>query len=89
MQVKFHNEEYPEGLEFDVGGLLLPNKQVVVITEEEKEYLEGVHGEPLKEYLSKNPHMIVDGVAYVPPPQEETQFVIVEDESNDEEEGDN
>jgi hypothetical protein len=89
MQVKFHNEEYPEGLEFDVGGLLLPNKQVVVITQEEQEYLEGVHGVPLKEYLSRNPNMVVDGVTYVPPPQEQAQLVMDESELDDEEEGDN
>lgn len=68
MRVKFHNPDYPEGMEFEVGGILLPNGEDVVLDPETEEYYGNLVGD-LKHYLLQNRHMTVDGQGYVEPEQ--------------------
>lgn len=71
MQVKFNNPEYPEGMEFDIGGFLFPNGQIVVISEEDQALYMARHGISLEEALAANQFASVDGVSYVPVDDEE------------------
>lgn len=81
MKVKFHNPEYPSGLEFDFGGLLVVNGRTVDFDKEELDNYENKHGISLKERLLNNPYATVDGkqgkVTYLHPVEDE---VVTESE---------
>lgn len=72
MRVKYHQPEYEEGLEFDIGGLLFPNGEELEVSDEELETYEAKNDAPLDEALSSVQFAEVDGKAYVPPPDPET-----------------
>ena len=61
MKVKFHNPEFPSGMEFDFGGILVINGRTVTFTPEEVEAYKIRHGVSLKERLLTNEFITVDG----------------------------
>lgn len=56
MQISFHDEEFPDGVEFDLGGILLVNGETIVVSEDEENLYYAKHGETLKEAVSRNVH---------------------------------
>lgn len=86
MKVKFHNPEFPNGLEYDIGGLLVVNGRTIEFTKEELDAYEKRNGVSLKERLLNNEFATVDGtqgkVTYLHPVEDETK------ESEPEKEGD-
>lgn len=92
MKVKFHNEEYPNDLEFDFGGVILINGKTVKFEDEELDAYEARHGRKLKDVLLANQYATVDGikgeVTYLVPETPEPGAAIPI-EPDVEEEGDN
>lgn len=90
MQVKFFNEEYPVGIEFDIGGILLINGESIDVSDEQAEQFENRNGKTLVEALESNPNAVdfyKPEVTYVPTPQLE---VVETDQTGDDyKEGDN
>ena len=84
MNVKFHNPEFPSGMEVDVGGILLINGKKMEVTDEEVEAYKARHGETLKARLSTNPFVEIDGragkVKYLRPAQTVEESEAVSDE---------
>ena len=93
MKVKFHNPEYPSGMEFDIGGLLLVNGRTVTFEKDELDTYKDRHGISLKDRLLTNEFATVDGtqgkVKYLHPEEsvEEAEDRLVE-EVEAEKEGD-
>lgn len=96
MIVEFHNPEFPEGFELDVGGVVVVNGQSVEFEEEQLVRFEARNGISLREHLLKNQFAVIDGargeVKYLHPVEEtvEETEAETEDIENDEleEEGD-
>lgn len=53
MKVKFENEMYPAGYEFDFGGVLLVNMEDTEVTDEQLKAYEARHGHPFSEDVNK------------------------------------
>lgn len=83
MKVKFHNPEYPSGMEVDFGGLLVINGRTVEFDKEELDAYKGRHGVTLKERLLNSPFATVDGkqgeVTYLHPVEDSTSEVVSEE----------
>lgn len=75
MKVKFHNPEFPSGMEVDFGGLLVINGRTVEFSKDELDAYKQRHGVDLKSRLLNNPFATVDGkqgeVTYLHPVEEE------------------
>lgn len=56
MQIKFHNEDFPKGVEFDMGGLLFRNGETTSVSKEEAEMFEKQNGVTLEVALSRTPN---------------------------------
>lgn len=83
MKVEFYNPEFPEGMEFEVGGVLLVNGgEAVEIDEAEERRFFANHGEELKDVFLRNQFMKVGGkkgqVVYL----EDTEEVVEPDVVN-------
>lgn len=61
MKVKFHNPEYPNGTEFDFGGVCVVNGRTIEFNKDELDAYENRHGVSLKERLLANEYATVDG----------------------------
>ena len=89
MNVKFHNPEMPDGMEVDIGGLLLLNNKKMTVTDEEVEMFKTRNGETIKQRLGTNPFIEIDGkvgkVKYLTPDPESEDVSI----PNPDEVGDN
>lgn len=77
MQVTFHNEEFPDGVEFDMGGLLFINGEVNVVSDEQKETFELKNGKTLEEALKSCSHAPGHFV-----PIEKTEEELVEEKAH-------
>ena len=88
MNVKFHNPELPSGMEVDIGGILLINGKSMKLDDEEIEAFKNRNGETIKQRLSTNPFIEIDGkagkVKYLVPDEESEDVSI----PNPDEEGD-
>ena len=88
MKVKFHNPEYPNGMEFDFGGIVVVNGRTVDFNKDELDAYKARHGVNLKERLLTNEYATVDGtqgkVTYLHPVEDESST----QESEPEKEGD-
>jgi hypothetical protein len=75
MKVKFHNPEFPNDLEFDVGGLVLVNNKTVEFDKDQLDRYKAQHGVSLKDRLLTNEYATVDGrqgkVTYLHPAEDE------------------
>lgn len=67
MRVEFNHPDFPSGIEFDVGGLLLLNGEPRELTDEEIESYEARNSKSAKEGLSGVMFVTVDGQSYEPP----------------------
>lgn len=90
MQISFHNEEVPDGVEFDMGGILLVNGETTEISQEEEDLYEVKHGTTLKEATSRNVHCGNYVPVDPPAPTEEVieleeLFIEINDDSAEEE----
>lgn len=76
MKVKFHNPDFPNDIEFDVGGLVIINGKTVEFNKDQLDRYQAQHGVALKERLLNNEFATVDGkqgkVTYLHPAEDET-----------------
>lgn len=61
MKVKFHNPEFPNGMEFDFGGVVVINGRTVEFEKDELDSYKSRHGVSLKERLLASEFATVDG----------------------------
>jgi len=87
MRVEFNNPEFPEGMEVEVGGILLVNGESVEIDEDALSFFEAREGRSYREALQTVQFVKVDGASFVPSAPVEAVEETTGDDEN--EAGDN
>ena len=62
-KLEFHNPEYPKGIEFDIGGVLVKNGGSLTLTEEQEQGIVTRRGMSVKDALSNNVHLKITGTS--------------------------